>query len=132
MQERCRPRGFVTSFQFCPDRGSTSLSKSRDSPVLSWLVLYPTSPFRMVFFGPERYIPVFAPSRSQVQVRAHIFLQSVNVIRNMDYLARCIKTEAHLLHRDVESISVAQGLAFSKSMCFKKSHKVEKQIHPHT
>jgi len=28
-----------------------------------------------------------------VQVRAHIFLQSVNVIRNMDYLARCIKTE---------------------------------------
>ena len=73
------------------------------------------------------------PSRSQVQVRAHIFLQSVNVIRNMDYLARCIKTEAHLLHRDVESISsVAQGLAFSKSMCFKKSHKVEKQMHPHT
>ena len=30
----------------------------------------------------------------QVQLRAHIFLQSVNVIRNMDYLTRCIKTEA--------------------------------------
>eukprot|EP00435_Cladocopium_sp_Y103_P055289 s223_g18.t1 len=28
-----------------------------------------------------------------VQLRAHIFLQSVNVIRNMDYLTRCIKTE---------------------------------------
>ncbi|CAK9026835.1 Hypothetical protein SCF082_LOCUS17685 [Durusdinium trenchii] len=32
-----------------------------------------------------------------VQVRAHIFLQSVNVIRNMDYLARCIKTEVQRL-----------------------------------
>ena len=30
----------------------------------------------------------------QVQLRAHIFLQSVKVIRNMDYLTRCIKTEA--------------------------------------
>ena len=27
-------------------------------------------------------------------MRAHIFLQSVNVIRNIDYLTRCIKTEA--------------------------------------
>ena len=120
MQERCRPRGFVTSFQFRPDRGSTSLSKSRDSPVLSWLVLS------------DQSVSDGFPSRSQVQVRAHIFLQSVNVIRNMDYFARCIKTEAHLLHRDVESISVAQVLVFSKSMCFKKSHKVEKQIHRHT
>ncbi|CAJ1397319.1 unnamed protein product, partial [Effrenium voratum] len=35
-----------------------------------------------------------------VQVRAHIFLQSVNVIRNMDYLTRCIKTEVQRLSGD--------------------------------
>ena len=34
------------------------------------------------------------PAKRKVQVRAHIFLQSVNVIRNIDYLTRCIKTEA--------------------------------------
>lgn len=36
----------------------------------------------------------------EVQLRAHIFLQSVNVIRNMDYLARCIKTEVQRLATD--------------------------------
>jgi len=35
-----------------------------------------------------------------VQVRAHIFLQSVNVIRNIDYLTRCIKTEVQRLASD--------------------------------
>lgn len=64
MQKRCRPRGFVTSFQFCPDRGSTSLSKSRDSPVLSWLVLSNQSFSDGFLWGQKDTVSLSSPLRS--------------------------------------------------------------------
>ena len=75
--------------------GGSALTEVQRASRKAGIVLFSARVIRVL----ERYIVFALSPLCQVQVRAHIFLQSVNVIRNMDYLARCIKTEAQSAER---------------------------------
>ena len=77
--------------------GAAGLEADRDGPAAQRFGRFGHLSLLSKPFLDASYMPL---GPVEVQLRAHIFLQSVNVIRNMDYLARCIKTEVQRLATD--------------------------------